>query len=68
MDLYADLETVKERHQDGKNVRIIQGELITSLADVNSPNYQSLINGTLVPDGDEFTLKLVETCESPFIY
>ena len=68
MDLYADLQTVEERQQDGKNVQVIQGELITSLADINRPNYQSLINGTLVPDGDDFTLELIGTGESPFIY
>jgi hypothetical protein len=68
MDLYADLHTVEERQQDGKNVQVIQGELITSLADINRPNYQSLINGTLVPDGDDFTLELVGTGESPFTY
>ena len=68
MDLYADLQTVEERQQDGKNVQVIQGELITSLADINKPNYQSLINGTLVPDGDDFTLELIGTGESPFTY
>ena len=68
MDLYADLQTVEKRQQDGKNVQVIQGELITSLADINRPNYQSLINGTLVPDGDDFTLELVGTGESPFTY
>ena len=31
MDLYANLQTVEERQQDGKNVQVIQGELITSL-------------------------------------
>jgi hypothetical protein len=68
MDLYADLQTVEERQQDGENVQVIQGELITSLGDINRPNYQSLINGTLVPDGDGFTLELIGTGESPFIY
>lgn len=64
MDLYTDLQTVEERQQDGENVQVIQGELITSLGDINRPNYQSLINGTLVPDGDNFTLELVGTGES----
>jgi hypothetical protein len=68
MDLYADLQTVEERQQDGENVQVIQGELITSLGDINRPNYQSLINGTLVPDGDDFTLELIGTGESPFTY
>ena len=68
MDLYADLQTVEERQQDGENVQVIHGELITSLGDINRPNYQSLINGTLVPDGDGFTLELIGTGESPFTY
>jgi hypothetical protein len=54
--------------QDVENVQVIQGELITSLGDINRPNYQSLINGTLVPDGDDFTLELIGTGESPFTY
>jgi hypothetical protein len=62
------LQTVEERLQDGENVQVIQGELITSLSDINRPNYQSLINGTLVPDGDDFTLELIGTGESPFTY
>ena len=68
MDLYANLQMVEERQQVGENVQVVQGELITSLGDINRPNYQSLINGTLVPDGDDFTLELVGTGESPFIY
>ena len=68
MDLYADLQTVEERQQDGENVQVIHGELITSLGDINRPNYQSLINGTLVPDGEDFTLELIGTGESPFTY
>ena len=68
MDLYAGLQTVEVRQQDGENVQVIQGELITSLGDINKPNYQSLINGTLVPDGDGFALELTGTGESPFIY
>ena len=68
MDLYADLQTVEERQQDGENVQVIQGELITSLGDINRPNYQSLINGTLVPDGDGFTLELIGSGESPYTY
>jgi hypothetical protein len=68
MDLYADLQTVEERQQDGENVQVIQEELITSLDDFNKSNYQSLINGTLVPDGDDFALELTGTGESPFIY
>jgi hypothetical protein len=68
MDLYADLQTVEERQQDGENVQVIQGELITSLGDINKPNYQSLINGTLVPDGNDFILELIGTGESPFTY
>ena len=57
MDLYANLQMVEERQQVGENVQVVQGELITSLGDINRPNYQSLINGTLVPDGDDFTLE-----------
>jgi hypothetical protein len=68
MDLYANLQMVEERQQVGENVQVVQGELITSLGDINRPNYQSLINGTLVPDGDDFTLELIGTGESPFIY
>ena len=68
MDLYADLQTVEERQQDGKTVQVIQGELITSLGDINKPNYQSLINGTLVPDGNDFILELIGTGESPYTY
>jgi hypothetical protein len=68
MDLYANLQMVEELQQVGENVQVVQGELITSLGDINRPNYQSLINGTLVPDGDDFTLELVGTGESPFIY
>jgi hypothetical protein len=68
MDLYADLQTVEERQQDGENVQVIQGELRTSVGDFNKPNYQSLINGTLVPDGDGFTLELIGSGESPFTY
>jgi hypothetical protein len=68
MDLYANLQMVEELQQVGENVQVVQGELITSLGDISRPNYQSLINGTLVPDGDDFTLELVGTGESPFIY
>jgi PsbP-like protein len=68
MDLYANLQMIEERQQVGENVQVVQGELITSLGDINRPNYQSLINGTLVPDGDDFTLELIGTGESPFIY
>jgi len=68
MDLYADLQTVEEHQEDGKTVRVIQGELRTSVGDFNKPNYQSLINGTLVPDGNDFILELIGTGESPFTY
>ena len=68
MDLYADLQTVEERQQDGETVQVIQGEFITSLGDINRPNYQSLINGTLVPDGNDFILELTGTGESPYTY
>ena len=68
MDLHADLQTVEERQQDGENIQVIQGELITSLGEINRPNYQSLINGTLVPNGDGFTLELIGTGDSPFTH
>ena len=68
MDLYADLQTVEEHQEDGKTVRVIQGELRTSVGDFNKPNYQSLINGTLVPDGNDFILELIGTGESPYTY
>jgi hypothetical protein len=68
MDLYADLQTVEEHQEDGKTVQVIQGELRTSVGDFNKPNYQSLINGTLVPDGNDFILELIGTGESPFTY
>jgi hypothetical protein len=63
-DLYADWQTVEEREQDGETVQIIEGEL--RLGDINMPEYDSQINGTLVPDGIGFILELTGTAGSPY--
>lgn len=66
MDIYADWQTVEEREQDGKTVHVIEGEL--RLGDLNKPEYDSQINGTLVPDGNNFILELTGTAGSPYTY
>ena len=65
-DLYADWETVEERQQAGETVQVIKGEL--RLGDINNPEYDSTINGTLVPDGNDFILEAHGTAGSPYTY
>jgi hypothetical protein len=67
MDLVANWQTVEEREQDGQTLRVIEGTLNTG-NDPARPEYESQINGTLVPDGDDFILEAHGTAGSPYTY
>jgi hypothetical protein len=67
MDLNAFWQTVEEREQDGVTVQIVEGTLDASRDPVN-PEYQSQINGTLTPDGNDFVLEAHGTAGSPYTY
>ena len=68
LNLNADWQTVEEREQDGERVQVIEGTLNVGRGEqiyVN-PEYQSQINGTLVPDGDGFILEAQGVAGSPY--
>lgn len=67
MNLNAQWQTVEEREQDGETVRVIEGTLDAG-NDPAKPEYQSQINGTLVPDGNDFILEATGTAGSPYTY
>jgi hypothetical protein len=55
MNLYALLHTVEVREQDGGTIQIIEGTLDAG-NDPAKPDYQSQINGTLIPGGNTLIL------------
>jgi hypothetical protein len=67
MDLNTFWKTVEEREQDGVTVQIVEGTLDASRDPVN-PEYQSQINGTLTPDGNDLILEAHGTAGSPYTY
>jgi hypothetical protein len=67
MNLFATWQTVEEREQNGEQVQVIEGTLDTGNDPVN-PDYQSQINGTLTPDGDDLILEAHGTAGSPYTY
>lgn len=65
MDLSALWRTIEERQQDGETVQVIEGTLDASTDPVN-PEYESQINGTLTPDGDDLILEVHGVAGSPY--
>jgi hypothetical protein len=65
LDLSVFWHAVEERQQDGETVQVIEGTLDAS-RDPTNPEYQSEINGTLTPDGNDFILELHGVAGSPY--
>lgn len=65
MDLSAFWQAVEERQQNGETVQVIEGTFDASTDPVN-PEYQSEINGTLTPDGNDRILEIHGTAGSPY--
>jgi hypothetical protein len=70
MNLDATWQTIEEREQDGERVQVIEGTLNVGRGDevYINPEYQSQINGTLVPDGNGLLLEAHGTAGSPYTY
>ena len=66
MNLFS-WQTVEEREQKGEQVQVIEGTLDTGNDPIN-PDYQSQINGTLTPDGNDLILEAHGTAGSPYTY
>jgi hypothetical protein len=66
LNLFASWQAVEEREQDGERVEVIEGTLNTGRGDaVLSADYESTINGTLTPDGDDLILEAHGVAGSP---
>ena len=67
MNLFATWQTVEEREQNGEQVQVIEGTLETGNdPGLVNPDYQSQINGTLTPDGNDLILEAHGTAGSPY--
>ena len=67
MDLFATWQTIEERQQDGKEIKVIEGTFDAGNDPVNV-EYQSQINGTLVSDDNGLILEAHGTAGSPYEY
>jgi hypothetical protein len=67
MNLFSMWQTVEEREQKGEQVQLIEGTLDIGNDPIN-PDYQSQINGTLTPDGNDLILEAHGTAGSPYTY
>jgi hypothetical protein len=65
LDMVAIWHTIEERQQNGETVQVIEGTLDASTDPVN-PEYQSEINGTLTPDGNDLILEAHGVAGSPY--
>lgn len=70
MNINANWQTVEEREQDGERVQVIEGTLNAGRGDdvYSTPEYQSQINGTLVPDSNGLILEIHGIAGSPYAY
>jgi hypothetical protein len=68
LNLLANWQTIEERQQDGETVQVIEGTLNARRGDevYSTPEYESTINGTLVPDGGGFILEAHGNAGSPY--
>jgi hypothetical protein len=59
LNLNANWQTIEEREQDGERVQVIEGTPNAWRGDevYSNPEYESITNGTLVPDGGGFILE-----------
>jgi hypothetical protein len=64
LDMFAIWHTVEERQLNGEIVQVFEATLDASTDPIN-PEYQSEINGTLTPDGNDRILEIHGAAGSP---